>query len=159
MPRQRLHYHLKILRAAGLVAQIDKPASQAGVEKYYRSVAENFSSPLLKELISPLEEDLSKQELRSQTLRELSLTLAEQARMDLQQPTVIRKMASLSPPFQHVVFLTPEQERETAERFQVIKNDILQLSEQNQHGARQEDIVSVRYTLLITPSYTGEDEP
>ena len=45
MPRQRLHYHLKLLRKEGLIVRVDGHVDQGVVEKYYRSVAENFSFP------------------------------------------------------------------------------------------------------------------
>jgi len=158
MPRQRLHYHLKLLRKAGLIVQVDGPADQGVVEKYYRSIAENFSSPFLQDLVSPREMDLTQKELRSQSLHELSFTFLEQVKTDLQQPDTIRKMSDLNPPFQYLVYLTPEQEQETHERLQVIKNDIIQFSVQNLADKAPEELLGVRYTLLVTPSHTGEQE-
>jgi len=158
MPRQRLHYHLKILRSVGLIVQVDGPADQGVVEKYYRSIAENYSSPFLQNLVSQEEMDPPQREYRSHSIRELSFAFLEQVKNDLQQPDTIQKISHLNPPFQYLVFLTPEQERETHERFQAIKNDIIQHSEENIAGKTPEELLGIRYTLLVTPSFTGEQE-
>ena len=84
--------------------------------------------------------------------------LIEQVKVDLQQPDILRKLHDLGSPFQYLVYLTPEQERETHARFQVIKNNIIQFSAENLANERSEELTCVRYTLSITPSHTNEKE-
>lgn len=157
MPRQRLHYHIKILKEAGLILPVDEMENPGSVEIYYRSIAENFSSPLLANILNQ-PEDEGNGETRSQTLREISLTLIEQAKLDLNQPDVLRKMASLNSPFQHSVFLTPDQAAEAHRRFQQVKTDILLQNDENLATGERQSFTGIRYTLLVTPAYAGEDD-
>ncbi len=158
MPRQRMHYHLKILRQAGLVVQADELSKKDSVEKYYRAAAKNFIYPFAKELVPLNEPDLSKHTQRAETLSEISQMFIEQINADLQQPDIARKLSHLGGPFQHVVYLTPEQESEKTEQFRALLREITQLSDKNCADLNPDDLMLVRYTLLITPFYFGEEE-
>lgn len=162
MPRQRLHYHLKILREAGLILPVEDHENQGPVEIYYRAVAENFASALLTGDASAdaaaSQNGREQNGLRSRSLREISLTMIEQVKWDLNRPDILNKLSDLSSPFQHAVFLTPQEVKAAHERFQEIKNDLLQQAEKNLASGEREDFINIRYTLLVTPSYIGDEE-
>ena len=168
MPRQRMHYHIKILREAGLIVPAEDIQNGSAIEIFYRSVAENFASPLLVNLTSQADagenatvrdaHTASSQAQRAHSQRELSLTLVEQVKSDLYQPGVLQKMAEISSPFQYGVFLTPRQEREFFERFQALKRDLVQQAEQNLADGKKDECLSLRYTLLVTPVYTADED-
>ncbi len=157
MPRQRMHYHLKILRDAGLVVQAKDLSKNDSVEKYYRAIAKNFIYPFAKDLVPLNEADLSKHAQRAETLSEVTQTFIEQVKADLQQPDIARKMSHLGGPFQHAVYLTPEQESEKTEQFRMLLREICQLSDENCTSKNPEDLIMVRYTLLITSPNLGEE--
>ena len=160
MPRQRMHYHLKILRDTGLVLQVDGPEEQGPVEIYYQAVAENFTSPFFTnptpQESSPKTRQRTRQ--RTQNVRDLTQAMLEQVRADLNRTETMPELNDLPFPFQYGVALTPEQVQEVRESFAKVMRAALETSDQNLTEAETADLIRVRYTMLITPAYTPDEQ-
>ena len=157
MPRQRMYYHLKILQDAGLIVQVDELSRKDSVEKFYRAAAKNFVYPFANEPVPISEPDISKHAQRVEALSAVTQSFVEQVKVDLRQPDIARKMSHLGGPFQYSFCLTPEQESEKTAKFRALLQEIAQLSDENEAGGKDENLLKVRYTLLITPPALGEE--
>lgn len=151
IPRQLAHYHLKLLVEGGLAVLEKEIIHQGKVEKYYRAVARSFSAGAILGVEQRRSEGPEMLRKKTESIKEVSLTFLEQAKMDLQQEDASLKMDRFHLPFQKGVMLTEDQETMIAEKLYAIYNEVISLSDQNLEKNDRTGMLGIRYTLLFTP--------
>ena len=157
IPRQRAHYHLKILQDVGIIHLEEEKLKKGMLEKYYLSVAKNIT------MSSRFGDDLynvdkpEDQEIQNKPFKDIKTIILKQAEADLNQPDILKKISNLRSSRQYLVYLSPEQEREASQQLNTVLEYFHNLSNKNLETQKEQDLLPIRYTLLITPPYLPEN--
>jgi len=143
IPRPQAHYHLKILKEAGLIQLCEEKLNRGMLEKYYRAVAHNFLMP------QGLEEDGSPERETVIELEDLlSRAMFEQGLSDLKKRAGKSFPPSLENSIQMVCRLTPEQARQINKQIDDFMWQVIAMEKQNK-ARSTEDLITMRLSLFL----------
>ena len=158
IPRARAHYHLNILKEAGLVAFQHEQLNGGLVEKYYGAVARQFRTDHLVDR-SRLAAGQASDELGTgQMVRDLMLAMLELVRADIRLPKALPGLALAGFNFQDELLLTPEQTNALILALRELGRRYLEIDQHNRRAPATEAQLTLRLTALLTPVATLQFE-
>lgn len=151
IPRTRAHYHLGILRDAGLVELQHQQLNSGIVEKYYSAVARDFRTDHLVDR-SRLSSRLTGEDSGTGLLlRDLMLSMLEVARTDVMLPDALAGLAQAGFNWQDELLLSVDQTNALIEDLRVVTRRFMEVDRQNRREPPAGPVQQFRLTALITP--------
>lgn len=148
--RARAHYHLNILKEAGLVVFCGKGSSHGITEKYYRMIALNldFSNLIPKSNRRVVPDQIT---LRSfQAASRFIATMLDISRERISQLKVHNRVG-LGYHYTLESRLTPDQFQEIKDGLVALKDRIVEMNRENLAQGQHELVVDCGVTLFLTP--------
>ena len=150
LPRQKIHYHLNVLKDAGLIIVYKEGVVRGLRELYYRSIARSFFTPEKTSLGDAYPEFLD-------TAQELvPLTFLRQVELDIQSH-LGREKQEIIYCLQEMNELTAEQIREVRRELSSLNKRILRYSKDNKEN-QLHPLQAMRFTVFHIPVPLGDDE-
>lgn len=155
--RARAHYHLKILKDAGLVRFCGEGSSHGITEKYYQMIAHYLdSSKLVPKGFTP-------NETTFRTLKAMVRIIANLLDTSREGISRLKAHESVGIGFHYTLNtkLTPAQFKRIEGELIALKNRLIEMGRENERSGKDRPLVSCRATLFLTPiaDDTLESEP
>jgi DNA-binding transcriptional ArsR family regulator len=157
--RPLAHYHLKTLEKAGLIAFQEERTRNGMIEKYYRAIAKQY---LTDRLIARGREMPRTNEFAQQAVEamsEITRAMLELANADVSQVEHFESLLKYGFNFQDEIYLTSEEVTEFKQEFRGLIARLMKADNANRLAAGAEELVHLRYTLLLTPAAAFDFSP
>lgn len=151
IPRTRAHYHLNILREAGLVELQHEQVNSGMVEKYYAAIARQLLTDHLVDRTRVAARQSGDDGGTGLVMRDLMLAMLELVRADILLPQALSGLAQAGFNWQDELLLTPDQTNALILALRDVTHGFLELSHQNQPAADSAPLRRLHLTSLITP--------
>jgi DNA-binding transcriptional ArsR family regulator len=155
--RARAHYHLNILKDAGLVVFYREGKSHGITEKYHQVVALNldFSNLIPKNHRGVLPDEITLRSFRAASAfiaTMLDISRERVAKLEVHEQVGIGYHYTLESQ------LTPEQFQQIKDELIAIKDHVVEMNRQNLNSDQELALVDSAITLLLTPMPEGFEE-
>ena len=153
IPRTRAHYHLNILREAGLVEFQHDQLNGGMIEKYYLATARQLRTDHLVDRTRAAAKQSGGDGGTGEMMRDLMLNMIEVLRADLLLPRALPGLGQAGFNFQDDLVLNPEQTNDLIGALREVVNRFIELDRQNRAspGPSAETLRRLRLTSLLTP--------
>ena len=151
IPRTRAHYHLNILREAGLVELQHEQVNSGMVEKYYAAIARQLRTDHLVDRTRVAASQSGDDSGTGQVVRDLMLAMLELVRADILLPQALSGLAQAGFNWQDELRLTPDQTRALILALREVIGQFVELDRQNHLADEAAPLWHMRLTSLLTP--------
>jgi DNA-binding transcriptional ArsR family regulator len=159
IPRTRAHYHLNILREAGLVELLHEHVNSGMVEKYYAAIARQLRTDHLVDRTRVAASQSGDDSGTGQVVRDLMLAMLELVRADILLPQALSGLAQAGFNWQDELRLAPDQTRALILALRDVIGQFAELDRQNQLGGAPGPLWHLRLTSLLTPVLELQFDP
>ncbi len=159
IPRTRAHYHLNILREAGLVELQHEQVKTGMVEKYYAAIARQLRTDHLVDRTRVAASQSGDDSGTGQVVRDLMLAMLELVRADILLPQALSGLARAGFNWQDELRLTPDQTRALILALRDTIGRFVELERQNHLDGVPEPLWHLRLTSLLTPVLELQFDP
>jgi DNA-binding transcriptional ArsR family regulator len=148
--RARAHYHLNILKEVGLVKFSHEGLSHGITEKYYQAIAEYLD---FSRLIPKDQQGLVPNELTLRSFKAAVRFVANLLDMSREGIDHLRVYEGVGIGYHYILNtrLTPSQFTVLREELVALKDRIIAMEHENDHGDEDHPLVNCRVTLFLTP--------
>jgi DNA-binding transcriptional ArsR family regulator len=151
IPRTRAHYHLNILREAGLVELQHEQINSGMLEKYYAAVGDQFRTDHLVDRTRLAARQSGDDSGTGQVVRDLMLAMLELARADVLLPQALTGLALAGFNWQHELLLNPDQTNALILALRDLIGQFMEVDRRNRLDADDSTLQQLRLTALLTP--------
>lgn len=151
IPRTRAHYHLNILREAGLVELQHEQVHSGMVEKYYAAIARYLRTDRLVDRTRVAASQSGDDSGTGPMMRDIMLAMLEVVRADILLPQALSGLAQAGFNWQDPLQLTPDQTRALIQALRDVIGQFVELDRQNHLEGTAGPLWHLRLTSLLTP--------
>jgi DNA-binding transcriptional ArsR family regulator len=159
IPRTRAHYHLNILREAGLVELQHEGVNGGMVEKYYAAIARQLRTDRLVDRTRVAASQSGDDSGTGQVVRDLMLAMLELVRADILMPQALSGLGQAGFNWQDELRLTPDQTRALILALRTTIGQFVEDDRQNQLDVGAGPLWHLRLTSLLTPVIDLQFDP
>ena len=151
IPRARAHYHLKILKNAGLLVFEKEQYNRGMIEKYYRAIAKRIFTSKMVESENEPGDRFDNTDKKYELFRNIVLGIIQQVEVDLNNidPKMFIKDWYYSN--QNRFFLTLDQRVEAVKQMNEFMEKYQGVSDENLQTLDDKDLKEFRYSVVQTP--------
>ena len=151
IPRARAHYHLKILKNAGLLVFEKEQYNRGMIEKYYRAIAKRIFTSKMVESENEPGDRFDNTDKKYDLFRNIVVGMIQQVEVDLNSidPKMFIKDWYYSN--QNRYFLTSEQRAEAVRQINEFLDNLQAINDNNLENLQEEDLKEFRYSIVQTP--------
>ena len=156
IPRARAHYHLKILKNAGLLVFEKEQYNRGMIEKYYRAIAKRIFTSKMVESENEPGDRFDNTDKKYELFRNIVLGIIQQVEADLNSidPQMFIKDWYYSN--QNRYFLTSKQRVEAVKLINEFLDNLQAINDNNLETMKEEELKEFRYSIVQTPVWQVE---